>query len=156
MPNPPTNTSFSVSLCPALTCHLKLFHYFAHCSSHGTAEVEYFLQNSEALVPWCIFCRSTANVHFLFTWIRFTYVFIHGWPCIIYKFVLFLFQLDTLIFFLFTFTNFLHMFRTDRSIIRRIKCFITQAASGTVPSVVDVSCVAVGVRLKLEKEIKWI
>ena len=46
------------------------------------------------------------------------------------------------------------MFRTGWSIIRRIKCFITQAASGTVPSVVDVSCVAVGVRLKLEKEIK--
>jgi hypothetical protein len=41
----------------------------------------------------------------------------------------------------------LYMFRTDRSIIRRIKCLITQAASGTVPSVVDLSCVAVGVRL---------
>ena len=41
------------------------------------------------------------------------------------------------------------MFRTDWSIIRKIKCFITQAASGTVTSVVDVSCVAVGVRLSL-------
>ena len=39
------------------------------------------------------------------------------------------------------------MFRTGWSIIRKIKCLITQAASGTVPSVVDVSCVAVGVRL---------
>jgi len=29
------------------------------------------------------------------------------------------------------------------------KGLITQAASGTVPSVVDVSCVAVGVRLKM-------
>jgi hypothetical protein len=36
---------------------------------------------------------------------------------------------------------FLYMFRTDRSIIRRINCLITQAASGTVPSVVDLSCV---------------
>ena len=59
----------------------------------------------------------------------------------------FFFQLDTLIFSFFTFTVFLYMFRTGWSIIRRIKCFITQAASGTVPSVVDVSCVAVGVRL---------
>ena len=39
------------------------------------------------------------------------------------------------------------MFRTGWSIIRRIKCLFTRAASGTVPSVVDVSCVAVGVRL---------
>ena len=39
------------------------------------------------------------------------------------------------------------MFRTGWSIIRRINCLITQAASGTVPSVVDVSCVAVGVSL---------
>ena len=38
----------------------------------------------------------------------------------------------------------LRMFRTNRSIIRRIKCLITQAASGVVPSVVDLSCVAVG------------
>ena len=38
-------------------------------------------------------------------------------------FRLFLFHLDTLIFsFFFTFTVFLYMFRTDRSIIRRIKC----------------------------------
>ena len=36
------------------------------------------------------------------------------------------------------------MFRTGWSIIRRIKCLFTRAASGTVPSVVDVSCVAVG------------
>jgi hypothetical protein len=43
---------------------------------------------------------------------------------------------------------FLYMFRTDCSIIRRIKFFITQAASGTVPSVVDLSCVAVSVRLQ--------
>jgi len=34
------------------------------------------------------------------------------------------------------------MFRTGWSIIRRLKCSITQAAFGTVPSVVDVSCVA--------------
>ena len=74
-------------------------------------------------------------------------IFILGWPCIIYKFVLFLFQLDKLIFSFFTFTIFLYMFRTGWSIIRRIKCLITQAASGTVPSVVDESCVAVGVRL---------
>ena len=58
----------------------------------------------------------------------------------------FFFQLDTLVFSFFTFTVFLYMFRTGWSIVRRIKCFITQAASGTVPSVVDVSCVAVGVR----------
>ena len=57
----------------------------------------------------------------------------------------FFFQLDTLIFSFFTFTVFLYMFLTGWSIIRRIKCLITQAASGTVPSVVDVSCVAVGV-----------
>ena len=57
----------------------------------------------------------------------------------------FFFQLDTLIFSFFTFTVFLYMFRTGWSIIRRIKCLITQAASGTVPSVVDVSYVAVGV-----------
>ena len=61
----------------------------------------------------------------------------------------FFFQLDTLIFSFFTFTIFLYMFRTGWSIIRRIKCLITQAVSGTVPSVVDVSCVAVGVRLSL-------
>ena len=66
-----------------------------------------------------------------------------------FHFVLFLFQLDTLIFSFFTFTVFLYIFRTGWSIIRRIKCSITQAASGTVPSVVDVSCVAVGVRLKM-------
>jgi hypothetical protein len=48
---------------------------------------------------------------------------------------------------------FLYMFRTDRSIIRRIKCLITQAASGTVPSVVDLSCVAVGVRLRVIKHL---
>ena len=48
-------------------------------------------------------------------------------------FILFLFQLDTLIFSFFTFTVFLYMFWTDWSIIRRIKCFITQAATGTVP-----------------------
>ena len=59
----------------------------------------------------------------------------------------FFFQLDTLIFDFFTFTVFLYVLRTGWSIIRRIKCLITQAASGTVPSVVDVSCVAVGVRL---------
>jgi len=59
----------------------------------------------------------------------------------------FFFQLDTLIFSFFTFTIFLYMFRTGWSIIRRIKCSITQPASGTVPLVVDVSCVAVGVRL---------
>ena len=41
----------------------------------------------------------------------------------------------------------LYMFRTNRSVIRRIKCLITQAASGVVPSVVDLSWVAVGVRL---------
>ena len=58
----------------------------------------------------------------------------------------FFFQLDTLIFSFFTFTIFLYMFRTGWSIIGRIKYLITQAASGTVPSVVDVSCVAVGVR----------
>jgi hypothetical protein len=40
-----------------------------------------------------------------------------------------------------------YMFRTDRSIIRRSNAFIAQAASGTVPSVVDMSCVAVRVRL---------
>ena len=51
----------------------------------------------------------------------------------------FFFQLVTLLFSFFTFTVFLYMFRTGWSIIRRIKCFITQAASGTVPSVVDVS-----------------
>jgi hypothetical protein len=39
----------------------------------------------------------------------------------------------------------LYMFRTGRPIIRKIKCLITQAASGTVPSVVDLPCVAVGV-----------
>ena len=39
----------------------------------------------------------------------------------------------------------LYVFRTNRSIIRRIKCLITQAASGVVPSVVDLSWVAVGV-----------
>ena len=33
----------------------------------------------------------------------------------------------------FTFTIFLYMFRTGWSIIRRIKCLITQAASSTVP-----------------------
>jgi hypothetical protein len=76
------------------------------------------------------------------------HIFILGSPCIIYKFVLFLYQLDTLNF-LFTSTilGFLYMFRTDRSIIKKIKCLITQAASGTVPSVVDLLCVAVGVRL---------
>jgi hypothetical protein len=43
-----------------------------------------------------------------------------------------------LIFFLHlqSFVVFLCMFRTDRSIIRRIKCLITQAASGTVTLVV--------------------
>jgi len=50
---------------------------------------------------------------------------------------LFLFQLDTLLFsfffLLFTFTIFLYMFRTGWSIIRRIKCLIPRAASGTVP-----------------------
>jgi len=61
----------------------------------------------------------------------------------------FFFQLDTLIFSFFTFTVFLYMFRTGWSIIRRIKCLITQTASGTVPSVVDVSCVAVAVRLSI-------
>ena len=60
---------------------------------------------------------------------------------------LFLFQLDTLLFAFFTITIFLYMFRTGWSIIRRIKCFITRAASGTVPSVIDVSCVAAGVRV---------
>jgi len=35
----------------------------------------------------------------------------------------------------------LYMFRTNRSIIRRIKCLITLAASGVVPSVVDLSWV---------------
>jgi hypothetical protein len=40
----------------------------------------------------------------------------------------------------------LYMFWTNRSIIRRIKCLITQAASGTIPMVVNLSCVAVGVR----------
>ena len=44
------------------------------------------------------------------------------------------------------------MFRTGWSIIRRIKCLITQAASGTVPSVVDVSCVAVGSNTKNVKK----
>ena len=39
------------------------------------------------------------------------------------------------------------MFRTGWSIIRRIECLFTRAASGTIPSVVDVSCVAVGVRV---------
>jgi len=46
---------------------------------------------------------------------------------------LLLFQLDTLLFSFFTFTVFLYMFRTGWSIIRRIKCLITRAASGTVP-----------------------
>ena len=64
---------------------------------------------------------------------------------------LFLFQLDTLLFSFFTLTIFLYMFRTGWSIIRRIKCLFTRAASGTVPSVVGVSCVAVGVRTCREK-----
>jgi hypothetical protein len=41
----------------------------------------------------------------------------------------------------------LYMFRTNRSIIRRIKCLITQAVSSVVPSVVDLSWVAVSVRV---------
>ena len=55
---------------------------------------------------------------------------------------LFLFQLDKLLFSFFTFTIFLYMFRTGWFIIRKIKCIFTRAASGTVPSVVDVSWVA--------------
>jgi len=48
------------------------------------------------------------------------------------------------------------MFRTNRSIIGRIKCLITHAASGVVPSVVDLSWVAVGVRLKFKyKDMKF-
>jgi len=67
------------------------------------------------------------------------------------KFVLFVYQLDTLSFF--TILGYLslclYMFQTNRSIIRRIKCLITQAASGVVPSVVDLSWVAVGVGLSV-------
>jgi hypothetical protein len=57
---------------------------------------------------------------------------------LITEFILFLYQLDTLNF-LFTSTilGFLYMFRTDQSIIRRIKCLITQAAF----SVPEVTCV---------------
>ena len=71
------------------------------------------------------------------------------WGNISFKFVLFLYQLHTLniSFYLQSLVICLYVFRTDRSIIRRIKCLITQAASGTVPSVVDLSWVAVGVRL---------
>jgi hypothetical protein len=54
-------------------------------------------------------------------------------------FTLFSFQLDTLtILYIYNLGSFiyLYMFRTDRSIIRRLNAFIAQAASGTVPSVV--------------------
>ena len=56
-----------------------------------------------------------------------------------------LFQLDTLLFFLFTFTNFynysLHV--SDR-LVHHQENQITRAASGTIPSFVVISCVAVG------------
>jgi hypothetical protein len=65
--------------------------------------------------------------------------FMLGWPCIIFSFTLFSFQLDTLtILYIYNLRSFiyLYMFRTDRSIIRRSNAFIAQAASGTVSLVV--------------------
>jgi hypothetical protein len=68
----------------------------------------------------------------------FFFIFMLSWPCIIFSFTLFSFQLDTLtILYIYNLGSFiyLYMFWTDRSIIRRSNAFIAQAASGTVSSV---------------------
>ena len=57
---------------------------------------------------------------------------------------LFLFQLDALLFFLFTFTILQFSLHVSDRLVHHQENQITRAASGTFPSFVAISCVAVG------------